>query len=741
MKKIYSLCKEWKFAKDNSSKGDLVYLETKETVTLPHTWNVTGDDRGKYVYEKNLEISDAHKMDKLFLEFLGANSVCKVYLNGVLIGEHRGGYSTFRFEITSNYRWNQENVLRVQVDNSITKDVSPLNGDFTIYGGLYRPVNLICTDKNHFDLCYWGSQGVILQSETTETGDGILHIDTYTLCETEAFVEFQVIDCMGTIIYTEQSPANQISTNINIKSPTLWNGKKNPYLYTLKAVLRDNGTIFDEVSLAFGFRSCKLTTDNGFFLNGKNLKLNGVAKHQDFAERGNGIDNSHIDKDFQLIQEIGANSVRLSHYQHAQYTYELCDKEGYIVWAEIPMLSLPDRKEVLKNAEDQLKELLYQNSHHPSICFWGIQNEIAMDGESIAMYQSVERLNDLVHEIYPGAITASANMYFVKNNSPLNRITDLQGYNHYYGWYYGNIQELDTWLDQFHEENKEVAIGISEYGADCNLNFHSSEPKVKDYSEEFQTLYHEETYPIICSKPYVWGSYVWNMFDFGSSVRNEGGSKGMNCKGLVTFDRNVKKDAFYYYKSVWSEEAFIHICEKRYVNRHLSHLTLKIFSNLDQVSLRVNGIELGEKKGKSVFVFENIELKPGENTIEAYSAGYIDCAKFWKVEEQDTSYRYVDPNPEINVKNWFTQEQGEVDMFPEDSYSILDTIGTLMENEEAWQIICKEAPEIAERSQPGAKVTLLWVANKMKNIYTEQFIRSLNEQLIKIKKTVRKDIL
>ena len=735
MRHVYPLNTGWKIESAGSDLHKDRYVSTsQEVVNLPHTWNADGNnDRSEYVYQKNISVSEKHKNDVLYLEFLGANSLCKVYLNDKYIGEHRGGYSTFRFEITEFYEWDKENVLSVYVDNSPTEDISPLNGDFTIYGGLYRDVNLICTSRTHFDLEYFGSNGVILRSEVHEDQSGSLHIELHTLCADDAMVHLKVLDQDGRTIQSQKAKASDKQLTMKFEKPDLWNGKENPYLYTLRAELKDENEVYDEVSMNFGFRSCELTSEEGFFLNGKPHRINGVAKHQDFESYGNAVTTNLIQKDFELIRDIGANALRLSHYQHDQQVYDLCDEEGYVVWAEIPMMSMPDSEPVLKNAADQLKELIYQNCHHPSICFWGIQNEIAMGGESIDMYRSVDVLNDIVHELLPDGLSASANMYHVKNSSPLNFITDMTGYNLYYGWYYDKVSGLDKWIDQFHSDNPQVALGISEYGADCNLAFHSDHPEVKDYSEEFQSIYHEETYDIIKSKPYLWGSFVWNMFDFGSSIRNEGGTEGKNCKGLVSFDRQVKKDAFYYYKANWSNEPFVHICEKRFVNRDKEKIDVRIYSNLSEVSLDINGVEFETIQGDTVFVFENVPLQPGHNSIRAYSDDHEDQASFMKADQPDPSYIFVDPHPEINVKNWFTQEQGEIDLFPENYYSIMDSLGALMGNEEAWAVVKEFAPKIVERAIPGA-VTLLWVCNKMKSVLTEEEVKAMNNRLTKIAK-------
>lgn len=732
MRKQYALDSQWLFGKAEENAS-------RETVDLPHTWNKDLDvQRGKYLYEKVLKAPEAHRGEPMFLEFLGADTVCEVFLNDQLVGIHRGGYSAFRFEITELYDWSIENHLKVYVDNSPTPDVSPLNGDFTIYGGLYRSVNLICVPDSHFDLLFYGSSGVLIQSEVDETGNGLVKIDAYVVNPQGLSVDMKIRDREGSVVARNIVDAASVSWEMEVPNCKKWNGKEDPYLYSGSATLRSEHTVYDEVTINFGFRSCRLDPEKGFALNRKQLRIHGVAKHQDRQGVGNAITSEHLREDFALIDEIGANGVRLSHYQHNQETYDLCDQKGYVTWAEIPMMSMPERPGVLENAKEQLKELIYQNMHHPSICMWGIQNEIAMDGESLFMYQGVDELNSLLHTLIPAGISASANMYYVKNESPLNFISDLLGYNLYYGWYYGEIEDFDAWIDGFHEENPQVVLGISEYGADCNLKFHSDAPRVKDYSEEFQAMFHEKTYQIIESKHFLWGSFVWNMFDFGSFVRDEGGTKGKNAKGLVTFDRKTRKDAFYFYKAKWSDQPFVHLCEKRFAVRDKNSIHVKVYSNLKEITLHVNGDKVAVQSGQGVFRFADVPLEMGDNTISV--SGGMGCTE-WKDEavfvrkkEREEAYVYEDPNPGVNVENWFVQGKGELDYFPKGCFSIRDKLGDLMENEAAWEILKEKAPKIVERTAPGAPVTLLWVFNKMRSHFSEDDIREINSMLTKIKK-------
>lgn len=733
MRKTYALLSGWSFRHSSHTQNQSIEVE------LPHTWNADFNyQRGEYQYEQILNIDSMHKHDHIFLEFLGANSVCRVYLNDIEIGEHRGGYSTFRFEITRDYDWDSDNHLRVVVSNEPTQDVSPLMGDFSIYGGLYRPVNLICVPQSHFDLLFYGSSGIMPRTELDSEGNGVIKVESHVVNGKALEIQWSILDPFGNCVLEAKTDATSGLYQFTIKDCLHWNGKRAPNLYEIEAKLVSGLSILDEVSLKVGFRNCFLDPEKGFFLNENPFRVHGISKHQDFGSFGNATQIHHIKKDFDLIDEIGANAIRLSHYQHSQETYDMCDQLGYVTWAEIPMLAMPDKEGVLENAKLQLMELVYQNCHHPSICFWGIQNEIAMGGETLNMYSGVHELNDLFHDILPESISVSANMYYVKNDSPMNAITDMLGYNLYYGWYYEQIQDLSNWFDKFHQEYPNMPLGLSEYGADCNLSFHSSTPKVKDYSEEYQTYYHEQTYAIIESKPYLWGSFLWNMFDFGSEVRDEGGTKGLNCKGLVTIDRETKKDSFYYYKSRWSKEPFVHICEKRFVNRSEDVMAIKVFSTLKQLTLYLNDVEIASQEGEGTFIFENVSLSMGENSVKVSGMlegqFFSDEANYIRVESPDMSYVYVDPNPGLVVENWFTQGKSELDFFPEGVYSIKDKIGDLMASEDAWKVLEELAPKVVERATPGGQVTLLWVFNKMRAFFSEEAILEINERLTKIKK-------
>ncbi|MGF6990277.1 beta-galactosidase [Lachnospiraceae bacterium PM6-15] len=732
MRKTIHLVEGWKFGLTNPPVDTAMpeLQEGMETVCIPHVWNLDKPSRygcGIYQYSFN---SNELLGEKVFVEFGAVANVCKVWLNGIYLGEHRGGYSCFRFELTEAL-CQGENILTVTADNKKYEDSCPVGGDFNNYGGIYRDASLIYTGKNHFDLLYFGSSG--LEIETHADG---------SLC-----AKAHVIGT-GKIIYTlwdgDQVAAQADATwespevQMKIENPHLWNGKKDPYLYRISAELYVDAVCVDQVSLNCGFRKCEINSDNGFLLNDQHVKLNGVAKHQDCEGVGNGPSNEQLDTDMQLILEVGANAVRLSHYQHPQYFYDLCDQNGLLVWAEIPMLGMPDgNTAVVENAKQQMRELIIQNKHRPSIFCWGIQNETSMYGESLELYHKTEDLNTFTKSLDSSRYTTSANLFSVKFQSQLNFIPDITAYNAYFGWYHHEMDEYDPFLEQFHAENPQIPLGISEYGVDGNPALHSATPKRKDYSEEFQALFHETVYPKMRKRDFVWGTFVWNMFDFGSVLRNEGGTQGKNCKGLVTFDRKLKKDVFYYYKACWSEVPFIHVGGRRFVNRCGETTTVKVYSNQKYMQLYVNGNMVAElQQDGPVFTFENVPLTLGENTIRAVSGAYVDEIQITGVTEPEKSYIYVDPNPEYNVKNWFAAEQSEEDLFPEDRYSVMTSMRELMADPNVTALLEKETPELYEECVAAKKapIGLLFLFNRKRNEYSEDYVKEMNKKLRNIKK-------
>ena len=666
-----------------------------QTVTLPHTWY--DDDaetpyRGLTRYRKALPIDPAWRGKALFLDIPGADNHAKVYLNGILSAEHKGGYSAFRVPVPAEAL--DADMLDIQIDltNAVCDDISPLAGDFTIFGGLYRGVNLLVGECAHFDVCYYGTDGVLARTELDAAGRGLVHIEPHTVGAENGRVRYALTAPDGTPA-AEQEAGTGESVTLTVEHPHLWNGKADPALYQLKAELLWGGAVTDTVCKNMGFRRIRMEADRGFFLNGEHLRLRGVAKHQDFAGKFNAVSEADIDRDFALIREVGANALRLSHYQHPQHTYDLCDREGYVVWAEVPMLKLTRSAALLENIRRQLTELVLQNLHHPSICFWGIQNEIGIYRDTPDMHEDLAGMRKLVNELDPGRLVTAANLYSVKFKSGLNHGTDMVGYNIYFGWYYGQMQDYDDFLDRFHAANPEMPLGISEYGVDANTALHSTEPKVQDYSEEYQALFHETVYPIFERKPYLWGSFVWNMFDFSSALRKDGGLRNLNGKGLVTYDRTTRKDAFYYYKARWSEEPFVHLCGKRFAKRTGEGMEVKFYTNQPEAALFVNGRAVGTRpnNGNGTVVFADVPLQMGQNTLRVTAGPCIDEAVFTRQETEEPSCRLPGNNAGGPVKNWFLT----ADTLTREGYcSVEDTANDLLLNPAAAAVLEEKLPQL-----------------------------------------------
>lgn len=466
------------------------------------------------------------------------------------------------------------------------------------------------------------------------------------------------------------------------------------------------------------------------------MKLHGVAKHQDSDSVFSAATMDQWQRDIALIHEIGANAIRLSHYPHPTEVYDLCDKYGFVVWAEIPLLKLTENETLFANAKQQLKEMVLQNMHHPSICFWGLQNEIAIYGEFPFMTEKMKALNEIAHALDSTRLTACANLNVVHPESTLNQITDVTAYNIYYGWYYGDFADNGKFLDDFHKTNPNMPLAILEYGADASIKFHSADPKVNDYSEEFQALYHETVYPMIAQRDFVWGSFVWNMFDFTSPIRQTADVKNRNIKGLVTFDRQTRKDSFFYYKAMWAKDPFVYIAGKRYQNRAEESISVKVYSNQPNVTLTINGKTVTQAVLNGNTVFSNIALNMGANRITAQSGHTSDEATFYRKTEEDPSYTYVDQHPGLNVRNWFLDEKEEAELFPKGFLSIRSTINELLANEKAMQTIDRRMPDVGAgmRDMVGTFELDIFFAFA-KPDYSEEEIRTLNAELTKIKKS------
>ena len=628
MREITKIMKGWEFTGPDG---------TTTTVDLPHTWNARdgqdgGNDywRGTCIYRTRFAAPQFNTASQqVWIQFDGVNASAHVVLNGSPVCNHDGGYSTFRANITELLR--DENELTVEVDNSKNDRVYPQKADFTFYGGIYRDVSLMVVSKNHFTLDYFGGPGIRI-TPTVQGADASVQVTTWHDGEGEVSIELQ--DAAGNTVATGKGP----DITLTIFNAHLWNGVKDPYLYSCKARLVVNGTVEDETTTRFGVRSFKVDPKKGFFLNGKSYPLHGVSRHQDRKGLGNAITHEMHDEDMALIKEIGANTIRLAHYQHDQYFYDLCDEVGMVVWAEIPYISehMPNGRE---NTISQMKELIIQNYNHPCIVCWGVSNEITISTKDKKdMLDNHRQLNDLCHEMDKTRLTTLACYAMC---GPFNRsahITDMVSWNLYLGWYVPGFILNDLWMGFFHLCFPNRPFGYSEYGAEGMPNLHSTHPHRGDHTEEYQAKYHE--YMLRCFKrhPWMWATHVWNMFDFAADARDQGGEPGMNHKGLVTFDRKTKKDSFYLYKAWWSDEAFVHICSKRFVERTGSTATVKVYSNQSTVALYVNGNKVGEQTGEHVFTFK-VPLN-GELHIQAVAGDRTD----------ESVIRHVDtPNPEYKL--------------------------------------------------------------------------------------------
>ncbi len=667
MRQIINLNENWLFVKDTAD----INKKDGEQINLPHTWNASdgydgGNDyfRGKCLYLKTLQKASLPVADRYYIEFLGANSSAEVYVNGEKKAEHHGGYSTWRVDITDSLSDNTE--LAVIVDNAPNESVYPQMADFTFYGGLYRDVNLIAVSNSHFDLDYYGGSGLMI-TPIVEGKDARVEVKVFI----KNLAEGQKI--VYTLYDKDERELDRIETAeteavFEIKDVHLWHGRRDPYLYCCEVELVEGGEVLDNVCSRFGCRSFIIDPDRGFILNGEEYPLRGVSRHQDRTGVGNALLPEHHREDIDLIMEVGATTIRLAHYQHDRYFYDLCDEKGLVIWAEIPYIS-KHMATGRENTVTQMKELVTQNYNHPSIVVWGLSNEISIAGSDDDLLENHRILNDLVHEMDKTRLTTIAAVSMCKIDDPYLQIPDVVSYNHYFGWYGGDTSMNGPWFDKFHETHPNIPIGCSEYGCEA-LNWHTSDPKQGDYTEEYQAYYHEELIKQLFSRKYLWATHVWNMFDFGADARAEGGENGQNHKGLVTMDRKYKKDSFYAYKAWLSDEPFVHICGKRYVDRVEDTTRITVYSNLPTVELFVNGESIGSKTADDHFFYFDVKNE-GETAIKAKAGDCTDESKIRKVSERNMDYVLREVGA---VLNWFDVVEVE------GRFSLNDKISDIMES-------------------------------------------------------------
>ena len=665
MRKILNINKGWAFLKDmpqvpGSSEG-------AELVDLPHTWNALdgqdgGNDyfRGSCCYIRSVSAEELPQADRYYLEINGANSSADVYLDGEKLAHHDGGYSTWRVDITKN----PTGQIAIVVDNAANDRVYPQTADFTFYGGLYRNVNIIAVNTTHFDLEFFGGTGI--QVTPVMAGkDARVEVRTYAKdLQAGDRIVCRILDGSGQPVAQAEC---QGSAEFTISDAHLWHGRKDPYLYTAEAVILRSSEIIDRVTARFGCRSFEIDPEKGFILNGEIYPLRGVSRHQDRLGIGNALLPEHHREDMDFICELGATTIRLAHYQHDQYFYDLCDERGMVVWAEIPYISnhMATGRE---NTISQMKELIVQNYNHPSIVVWGLSNEITMSGSKDPdLLENHRILNDLCHDWDKTRPTTMACISMCSMDEEYVHLPDTVSYNHYFGWYGGDTSMNGPWFDKFHAKYPKMPIGCSEYGCEA-LNWHTSNPTQGDYTEEYQAYYHEELVRQLFTRPYLWATHVWNMFDFGADARAEGGENGQNHKGLMTFDRKYKKDAFYAYKAWLNPEPMIHLCGKRYIDRVEDVTRVTVYSNLPEVELFANGVSLGRKQAADHFFYFDVP-NTGETRLEAVAGDLKDESIIRKVDTFNEEYRLKEQNA---VLNWFdiTEKEG--------FFSLNDKLGDIM---------------------------------------------------------------
>lgn len=731
MRKIKPLKDNWLFVKSAEDASDAL-TKDGELISLPHTWNALdgqdgGNDyhRGTCYYIKKLAKPELTDGACAYLEFTGAAMIADVYVNGVKLAHHEGGYSTFRVNITEVLQ--DDNTIIVALNNEDNTICYPQKADFTFYGGLYRMVNLITVPALHFDLDYCGAPGLKVTPEIN-LSEKSATVTAEAWTSKDAEVTFIINGEEKTVATTDK----HAEATFVIEDVHLWDGLVDPYLYTAKASLESG----DEVTTRFGCREFKIDSEKGFFLNGRSYPLRGVSRHQDFKDVGNALLLEHHQKDMEIIKELGATTLRLAHYQHAQEFYDLCDENGLILWAEIPYITM-QMKSARGNTLSQMEELVVQNYNHPSIITWGLSNEItAASAVNDDLLENHRLLNDLCHKLDKTRPTTMANVFMLETDSPILDIPDINSYNLYFGWYLGELEQTDEFFDEFHQQYPDKVMGFSEYGADANPQYQTSTPEKGDYTETYQALYHEHMLKMIEARPYLWATHVWNLFDFAADGRDEGGKHGENQKGLVTLDRQLKKDAFYLYKAAWNKtENFVHLCGRRYIDRAEDETEIKVYSNQKEVTLFVDGKALETQTGKTVFTFK-VRIT-GEHTITAKAETCEDQIQIRKVDAANPDYIFVKRAP---VTNWF---DGELDPT---CFSINDRLADINANEKAGAIISEmmargasERGDVAEAVKDNPALQRMMGRQTLVSLFKQgglddESIRQVNRILQGIKK-------
>ena len=688
---MISLDRDWRFRLGDAGADAALpsYDDSAwQKVNLPHSWNRIGEYRlersagtanvqGIGWYRLEVDGARLPSGQRHVLQFDGVGNVADVWVNGVHVGRHAGAFSRFRFDVTDALRREGRNLIAVRADNakpepgSTTAHVIPLLGDFFIHGGLYRPVSLIAVPAAHIDLLDHGGPGVYarmlsIRSEAAEV-EVRTRLRNAAAGPSSLAVQVEVRDGDGRLVAQTRSPvrlasgASEITQRLTVPSPRLWNGRQDPHLYTLGVTLRDGARTLDRVTEPLGIRSFRIDHELGFFLNGVHLPLRGVSRHQDWLDKGWALTPDDHARDMALIAEMGANTVRFAHYQHAEQWFEEADKAGMVVWAELPFVNKvafddsPASPELVANARQQMIELIRQNYNHPSVVTWGTGNEVDIDlafgrlGPKADARPLLRELHALAKAEDPDRPTVIADCCEdtpgdkAPNLPVLAGSSDLMGYNRYFGWYYGKVGDLGPHMDALHAKHPTVPIAVSEYGAGGALSQHTDNPEGgpidtsgRPHPEEFQSWWHEQSWPQLGQRRYLWANWIWNMFDFSSNIRQEGDATDINDKGLVSFDRKVKKDAFFYYKANWSEEPFVHIASRRYVDRAYAVNDIRVYSNAPAVTATLNGRDIGRAAcGGGICLFRQVAMSsgPAEVVVRSESDPSIADRAQWTIPD------------------------------------------------------------------------------------------------------------
>ncbi len=631
----------WKFIKGNPSQAQDPDFDDSgwANIDLPHTWNnLDGQDggcdyyRGLSWYRRHYRADQRYVGKKFFLQFDGANQITTVYVNGQKVGTHQGGYAAFNFDVTPYLSVEEDNVIAISVDNSLNNDIAPLSADYTFFGGIYRPLRLVVTDTLHVTLMDYGSCGLYLSPSNVSETSADLAVTLKAVNERTTAqavtARVSVQDASGREVKAlsaaqtlEPGQPFVFVMKTTLENPHLWNGLQDPYLYRVKASLSDETGATDWVEQPLGFRFYRVDPEKGFFLNGHALDLHGLCRHQDRPNQGWAITDAQTREDFDILTDIGSTCVRLSHYQQSQAAYDYSDQKGLVLWTEIPLINNINTSQAFSdNCVQQLTELIRQNMNHPSVFFWGLYNEILLkkgpDPEAL-----VQKLNYVAHQEDPGRLTVCA--INGSKGRAVNWITDVCSFNIYSGWYVEKKEDFAHWADDVHSSYSKRAVGVSEYGAGANIHQHEEDPAPPKpdgpyHPEEYQNLFHETYWLAMKTRPFLWWKSVWNAFDFASDCRKEGSAPGLNDKGITTYDRKTHKDAYYWYKANWSKDPFCYVTSRRYNQRTISPVELKVYSNCETVEAFVNGMSLGKKTSLDHrFIWKNVQLEPCDNRIES----------------------------------------------------------------------------------------------------------------------------